>query len=267
MKVLITGAAGKIGGVLRTGLAGRYELIRLSDIAPLAPASPGEECIAADIGDFSAMGRLCTGIDCIIHLAGISEEPTSWEEVLPTNIVGTYNVFEAARRSNVHRVVYASSNHVVGFYRRELTVGTKEPLRPDGVYALSKCFGEALGRLYADKHGLSVACLRIGSFRERPEDRRQLATWLSHRDCVQLVRRCIEAPDFHFLILYGVSDNRDSFWRNEDAARIGYAPEDSAERFRLDPEAEYPTEDPIAARFHGGSYCLMGLSGDPPVLD
>ena len=267
MKVLITGAAGKIGSVLRTGLAGSYELIRLTDIAPLAPAGPGEECIVADISDSSVMEGLCTGVDCIVHLAGISEEPTSWEEVLPNNIVGTYNVFEAARHSNVRRVVYASSNHVVGFYRRVYTIGTKEPLRPDGVYALSKCFGEALGRLYADKHGLGVACLRIGSFRERPEDRRQLATWLSYRDCVQLVRRCIDAPDFHFLILYGVSGNRDSFWRNEDAVRIGYAPEDSADRFRLDPEAEFPPEDPIAARLHGGAYCLMGLSGDPSVPD
>jgi uronate dehydrogenase len=263
MKVLITGAAGKIGSVLRTGLAGSYELIRLTDIAPLAPAGPSEECIAADIVDFSAMEELCAGMDCIVHLAGISEEPTNWEEVLPTNILGTYNTFEAARRRNIRRVVYASSNHVVGFYRRECTVGTKEPLRPDGVYALSKCFGEALGRLYADKHGLSIACLRIGSFRERPEDRRQLATWLSHRDCVQLVRRCIDAQDFHFLVLYGVSDNRHSFWRNEDAARVGYAPEDSADRLQI----EFPPEDPIAARFHGGSYCLMGLSADPYAPD
>ena len=267
MRVLITGAAGKIGNVLRTGLAGRYELLRLTDITPLMPAGPGEECFTADIGDPSAMERLCAGIDCVIHLAGVSEEPTSWTQILPTNIVGTYHVFEAARRTGVRRIVYASSNHVVGFYRRERTIGAQEPLRPDGVYALSKCFGESLGRLYADKYGLSVACLRIGSFRERPEDRRQFATWLSHRDGVQLVQRCIDAPDFRFLILYGVSDNDANFWRNEDAARIGYAPKDSADRLRMDAATGFPPEDPLAARFHGGSYCVMGLTGDPAKID
>ena len=168
MRILITGAAGKIGRVLRKGLAGPYELMRLTDIVRLDPPGPGEECVIADLGDAPALERLCAGIDCVIHLAGISEEPTSWEEVLPANIVGSYHVFEAARRSGVRRVVYASSNHVVGFYRRDRTVGTQEPMRPDGVYALSKCFGEALGRLYADKHGLSVACLRIGAFRAQP---------------------------------------------------------------------------------------------------
>jgi uronate dehydrogenase len=263
VRILITGAAGKIGRVLRAGLAGRYELMRLTDIAPMDPPGPGEDCVPADLGDALALERLCSGIECVIHLAGISEEPTSWDQILPTNIVGTYHVFEAARRGGVRRVVYASSNHVVGFYRRDHAIGTQEPMRPDGVYALSKCFGEALGRLYADKHGLSVACLRIGSFRTRPEDRRQMAIWLSPRDCVQLVRRCIEAPDLNFLVLYGVSANAGTIWRNEEAAVIGYQPEDSAERLGIDAEAAFLPEEPVAAQFHGGSYCTMGLTGDP----
>jgi uronate dehydrogenase len=263
MRILITGAAGKIGRVLRKGLAGRYELMRLTDIARMDPPGPGEECLPADLGDAPALERLCDGIDCVIHLAGISEEPTSWEEVLTANIVGSYHLFDAARRAGVHRVVYASSNHVVGFYRRDRTVGTQEPMRPDGVYALSKCFGEALGRLYADKHGLSVACLRIGAFRARPEDRRQMAIWLSHRDCVQLVRCCIEAPQFHFIVLYGVSGNAGLLWMNEEAGVIGYCPEDSAERVVIDAETVFPPEHPVAAQFHGGPYCTMGLTGDP----
>ncbi|HXV23116.1 MAG TPA: NAD(P)-dependent oxidoreductase [Alphaproteobacteria bacterium] len=267
MRLLITGAAGRIGRALRAGLAGRYQLMRLTDIAPMTPAGPGEECVTADICDRSSMERLCSGIDCVVHLAGISEEPASWEQVLPANIVGTYHVFEAARRAGVHRLVYASSNHVVGFYRRDRAIGTQEPIRPDGVYALSKCFGEALGRLYADKHGLSVACLRIGSFRERPEDRRQAATWLSPRDGVQLVRRCIDAPYFRFLVLYGVSGNLRNFWRNEDADMIGYEPEDSVERLGIDAETEFPPEDPVAEQFHGGSYCVMGLTSDPAKID
>jgi uronate dehydrogenase len=261
MKLLITGAAGKIGRVLRRGLRGQYELIRLTDIVAQEPAGPGEECVTADLGDMAAMERICAGIDCVVHLAGVSEEPpqNAWEQVLPANIVGVHNLFEAARRAGVRRVVFASSNHVVGFYERNRTVGIDVPLRPDGVYGLSKCFGEALGRLYVDKHGMSVACLRIGSFRELPEDRRQFSTWLSHRDAIQLVRRCIEAPKFDFLVVYGISNNAASFWSNDEVRWLGYAPQDSADDHRDRLEAGFPAEDPLAARFHGGSYCAMGL--------
>jgi uronate dehydrogenase len=266
MKLLITGAAGKIGRVLRQGLRGRYELIRLTDRIELEAAGPGEECETANLGDMAALERLCTGIDCVLHLAGVSEEPqqNAWEQVLPANIVGVHNLFEAARRVGVRRVVFASSNHVVGFYERSQTIGIGEPLRPDGIYGLSKCFGEALGRLYADKHGMSVACLRIGSFRERPEDRRQFATWLSHRDAIQLFQRCIEAPKFDFLAVYGISKNEGSFWSNEEVRWLGYEPQDSAEDHRARLEGSFPPEDPVAARFHGGSYCLMGRD-EPPA--
>jgi uronate dehydrogenase len=261
MKLLITGAAGKIGRVLRQGLRGRYDWLRLTDIAPLGPAGPGEECVAADLGDLAAMERLCAGIDCVVHLGGVSEEPAenAWAQVLPANIVGVYNLFEAARRAGVRRVVFASSNHAVGFYERSQTVGVDMPLRPDGIYGLSKCFGEALGRLYADKHGMSVACLRIGSFRELPEDRRQFATWISPRDMVQLVQRCLEAPSFDFLVAYGISNNPTSFWSNDAVQWLGYRPQDSAEDHRARLEPGFPSEDPIQARFHGGSYCVMGL--------
>ncbi|MCG8547673.1 MAG: NAD(P)-dependent oxidoreductase, partial [Alphaproteobacteria bacterium] len=191
MKVLLTGAAGTIGRVLRQGLSGQYDLLRLADISPLSDAGPGEECIEMDIGDLDAAVSACRGIDCVVHLAAIPVEPedNAWAQILPANIAGTYNVFEAARQAGAKRVVFASSNHVVGFYRRDAVADPDAAMRPDSVYGVSKVFGEALGRLYADKHGMSVACLRIGSFRERPEDRRQIATWISHRDGVQLFRR------------------------------------------------------------------------------
>ena len=268
MKLLITGAAGNIGRVLRRGLAGLYDLLRLADIAPQAPAAPGEECVALDVGDLAATIDACHGIDCVVHLAGIPVEPeqNAWAQLLPVNIVGTYNVFEAARRAGVKRIVFASSNHVVGFYRREVAVDANAVARPDSFYGVSKVFGEALGRLYADKHGLSVACLRIGSFRERPEDRRQLATWISQRDGVQLFRRCIDAPAFHFLVAYGVSDNAGSFWSNSGLEWLGYRPEDKAEDHAAD-LAEAPQEDALSRQFHGGSFCAMNFTGDPALID
>jgi len=268
MKLLITGAAGLIGRVLRRGLAGRYDLLRLADIAIQDPPTVGEENVDLDIGDLAATVDACQDIDCVIHLAGVSVEPeeNAWAEILPTNIVGTYNVFEAARRAGVKRVVFASSNHVVGFHRRQRVTDANAAARPDTYYGVSKVFGEALGRLYADKHGLSVACLRIGSFRERPQDRRQLATWISYDDGLQLFQRCIDAPDFHFLVAYGVSDNVESLWRNSGLEWLGYRPEDKADDYAAD-LAGIPEEDPLSRQFHGGSFCEMNFTGNPSRID
>lgn len=263
MKVLITGAAGGIGRVLRQGLAGRYDLLRLADQTAQAPAGPGEECLTFEIDDLEACVAACRGIDAVVHLAAIPVEPEedAWAQILPNNIVGTYNLMEAARRTGVGRVVLASSNHVVGFHRRERVVDASAEVRPDSYYGVSKVFGEALGRLYADKHGLSVACLRIGSFRERPEDRRQLATWLSHRDCVQLVRCCLEAEDYSFLVAYGISDNAAGFWSNRGLEWLGYVPQDRAEDYAAE-LADAPDEDALSRQFHGGSFCAMDFTGD-----
>src|SRR5580692_1889913 len=231
-RVLITGAAGQIGDALRKGLRGSYSLIRLADIAPLGTAEAGEEIQSADIRDIPALEKAMTGIDCVMHLAGQPEE-AEWEKVLSLNIEGCYNVFEAARRQGVKRVVFASSNHAIGFHRRERFIDNMVAPRPDSRYGVSKVFGEALGRLYADKHGLSVACLRIGTFRnpDRPADARQLLTWISHRDMVQLVRRCIDYPHYHFVIIYGVSNNLRSRWDNSNVRFLGYRPQDDSEMF------------------------------------
>jgi uronate dehydrogenase len=241
-------------------LRGRYALLRLADIRSLGAAGACEELVSADLRDYDAMRSAMQDIDCVVHLGGIPRENT-WDAILDSNIVGTYNVFEAARVCKVKRVVFASSNHVVGYYRASRKIGIEEPARPDSRYGVSKVFGEALGRMYADKHGMSVACLRIGSFRPEPQDARQLSTWISPRDTVQLVQRCIEAPDFHFVVLYGVSANKRSRWNNPHAARIGYQPLDNSEAFASrfgDSNAD--GTDP-ALECHGGPFCALEFDG------
>jgi uronate dehydrogenase len=267
-RILITGAAGKIGKALRDGLRGGYPLMRLADIASLGASREGEELVTTDIRDVAALEKAMAGIDCVVHLAGVPEE-AKWETVLPLNIEGCYNVFEAARRQGVRRVIFASSNHAVGFHRRERFIDNTVVPRPDTRYGVSKVFGEALGRLYADKYGLSVACLRIGTFRvpDRPADARQLLTWISHRDMVQLVRRCIDHPDYHFVTVYGVSNNLRSRWDNTNVKFLGYRPQDDSEVFAAEILGMGAKEDEIAAQFHGGFYCPMEFSGDASRID
>jgi len=267
-RILITGAAGQIGTALRSGLRGCYSLLRLADIAPLGAIGAGEEHCKVDICDIPAIEETMAGIDCVVHLAGVPEE-AAWEKVLPLNIEGCYNVFEAARRQGIKRVIFASSNHAVGFYRRERFIGTTVVPRPDTRYGVSKVFGEALGRLYADKYGLSVACLRIGTFRtpDRPAEARQLLTWISHRDMVHLVRRCIDHPNYHFVTVYGVSNNLRSRWDNSNVKFLDYRPEDNSEVFAAEILALGAKENEISAQFHGGFYCPMEFAGEVSRVD
>jgi len=243
-RLVVTGAAGTIGTVMRSGLAGQAGVLRLTDIAPLQ-AGPGDEVVQGDIRSLEDARRAVAGCDAVVHLAGMAHEG-GFEEILDTNIRGTFNVFEAARLEGCRRVVFASSNHAIGFYPVGETIGVEVPVRPDTYYGVSKVFGESLGRLYHDRHGLEVVCLRIGAFLAVPEKPRHLSIWLSHRDAVQLVRRSLEAPDVGFLIVYGTSDNRRSWWRRDGWDQIGYAPEDQAERF-----AER-TGETMPYRFQGG---------------
>jgi uronate dehydrogenase len=266
-KVLITGAAGTIGSVLREGLKGKYETLALSDIVPLGAAAPGEEIFEnADIRDLDATAATMEGVDCVVHLAGIPVE-AEWEKILPMNLIGCYNVFEAARRAGVKRMVFASSNHAVGYYRRAGVIDTDVQPRPDSRYGVSKVYGEALGRLYADKHGMAVSCLRIGSFQPKPQDLRQLMTWISHRDTVHLVERCVDHPDYHFVAVYGVSDNTRNKWDNSKVDWLGYRPQDNAEDYAAELYAKEDTEHPIAKPFHGGMFCPMEFSGDLNKID
>ena len=179
--VLMTGAAGGIGSRLRTLLKGVYPRLRLSDLRKPADLASDEEFIAADLGDYDQVKAIVAGVDGIVHLGGYSVEGP-WETIHNANIVGCYNLFEAAYRAGVKRVVFASSNHAVGFYPRNERIGVNVTVRPDSRYGLSKAFGEALGALYADKHGLRVTCIRIGNMDDVPVDQRRLAIWVKPED-------------------------------------------------------------------------------------
>src|ERR1700687_4328951 len=172
--VLITGAAGDIGTRLRKILRGVYPHIRASDIRKPADLAAGDDFVAADLTDLTQVEKAVAGIEGVVHLGGFSVEG-SWETILNANIIGCYNLFEAARRHGVKRIVFASSNHAVGFYPRRRRIGVDAPVRPDSRYGVSKAFGEALAALYAFKHDLRVTCLRIGNLADAPVDRRRLS--------------------------------------------------------------------------------------------
>jgi uronate dehydrogenase len=253
--VLVTGAAGGIGTRLRTLLKGVYPHIRWSDIKTPADLAPDEEFVQADLADYAAVDKLTKDIEGVVHLGGYSVEGP-WPTILNANIIGCYNVFETAYRNGVKRVVFASSNHAVGFYPRSQKIGVNVTVRPDSRYGVSKAFGEALGALYADKHGLRVTCLRIGNFGDMPIDERRLSIWLKPEDLVQLIRIGLEHPDIHFEIFYGASDNAASWWDNSNASRFGYKPVGKAEDYRaqaMAAQAKLPP-DPIGDKLQGGTY-------------
>jgi len=255
-RVLITGAGGGIGRALRETLRGVYPVLRLSDRLALAPARDGEEIDRTELSDFAAVERMVAGVDGIIHLGGISGE-SEWPTILEGNIVGLYNVFEAARRAEVKRIVFATSNHAVGFYPRAQKIDHRVVPRPDSRYGVSKAFGEALASLYSDKYGIGVLCTRIGNFGDRPIDKRRLSIWISPRDYSQLVRIGLEHPDVRYEIVYGVSNNRRSWYDNSNAERLGYRPQDPSEPYAeevLAAEAGQPS-DPTAEYYQGGTFC------------
>ena len=258
-RLLLTGAAGGLGRELRQRLRPHCEALRLSDIADLGDAAPGEEIVPAALEDAAAVLALCEGVDAIVHLGGVSTEQP-WGQILPANIVGAYNLYEAARRQGVKRIVFASSNHVTGFYRQDETIDTLAPPRPDGLYGLSKAFGENLSRLYFDRWGIETVCLRIGSSFPEPKDRRMLATWLSYDDLERLVVACLTTPVAGHTIIYGLSDNHHRWWDNRHAAHIGFRPQDSSEPFRAEVQARTPEldlSDPVV-RFQGGAFVRLG---------
>lgn len=227
MRVLVTGAAGRLGKWTRDCLRGKVELLRLSDIAPLEPAGENEEIRPCDLADAQGLERLAEGVDHIVHL-GASLNVDDWPETLRTNIEGTYNLYEAARRAGVRRIAYASSHHAIGMYPVEQKLGLDEPMRPDSLYGLSKCFGENLARYYWDKFGLESVCWRIGSALPRPGETRELSTWLSEADYGRLLMRSLQAPSVGFLTVYGISANQDAWWDNAQAGALGFEPQDDA---------------------------------------
>jgi uronate dehydrogenase len=261
-RVLVTGAAGGIGGHLRRLLPPIYPGLVLSDIRTPQNLQPGEVFIPADLTRMAEVERICTGIEGIVHLGGVSTE-APWEAILNANIIGCYNLFEAARRAGVKRIVFASSNHAVGFYPRSTTIGIDVIGRPDSRYGLSKHFGEGLGALYAYKHGIGVTSLRIGNVNETPIDRRRLAIWLRPDDLVRLIRIGLERPGLVYEVMYGVSDNKRSWYDNSHALDLGYRPEGRSEDFAADVLARDPAGADSPGEFYqGGTYCEDEYSAD-----
>jgi uronate dehydrogenase len=259
--ILITGAAGDVGSKLRPELAGKY-LLRLSDQQPIKKLAAGETFVAGDIARLSDMKRVTRGVDAIVHLGGFSVEGP-WDEILRANIVGCYNMFEAARLNGVKRILFATSNHAAGFYRRDETIDHRVYPKPDSRYGVSKVFGEQLGSLYADKYGLEVFCMRIGNVGVAPVDKRRLSLWLSPRDLAQLVQIGIDHPAIHFEIVYGVSGNKRSWYDNRNAAELGYRPQDNSENYAKEILAKEKAGDPRGEIYQGGNFVFAEIGGDP----
>ncbi len=257
--MLLTGAAGVLGRWLRPRLIERYGSLRSTDVQDPAPALVGEEVSIADLADAEAVDRLVAGAGRIVHFGGISYE-TTFDRILSSNILGTYNVFEAARRHGAGPIVYASSNHAIGFYTRGDRLDADVRTRPDSLYGVSKAFGEDLASLYFDKYGVESACLRIGTARPDPIDPRHLSTWQSYEDLLRMIEACFAAPQLGRTILYGVSNNDRSWWSNARAPHVDYRPRDNAERFAPKLLADGDKRDPEApeVKYQGGPFASDG---------
>lgn len=264
MKIVLTGAAGRLGSHLRGPLAALADELISSDIADSVDAlADNERYVQADLAQLPAIEELAAGADVIVHFGAIGDE-APFDDILRSNIVGGYNVWEAARRQGVRRVVYASSIHAVGMHERTDMIGTDAPHRPDTYYGLAKCFCEDVAQLYWDKHRVESVCLRIASAAQ-VVSARSLGTWLSTRDLVQLVTRAIDTPSVGFTLVYGVSANDRSPFDNRGAAFLGYRPQDNAEQFAKAILADAPAEgvDDPAYRCIGGPFAAIqpGESG------
>lgn len=224
MTVLITGAAGTIGTALRERLPGHGWELRCADL------HAGDGIVAADVTSPEALDQVVPGVAAIVHLAGQPAE-APWPVIRERNLDGTYQVFEAARRHGVRRIVYASSNHAVGFTPNpgEGELPADIPPRPDTLYGVSKVFGEALARYYVERYELQIACLRIGTFAPAPPDVRALASWLSPDDCTRLVDACLRTEALRFAIVWGISANTRRRWSLAAGEALGYFPADDAE--------------------------------------
>ncbi|MFD9741087.1 NAD-dependent epimerase/dehydratase family protein [Umezawaea sp. NPDC059074] len=254
-RILITGAAGGLGTLMRPRLAEGDRVLRLLDIADIPAAGEGEhvEVVQGSVTDMAAMEAAMADVDAVIHLGGHSlEQP--WAQILDVNINGTHVVLEAARRAGVKRVLLASSNHAVGYTER--ADGNADDYlfpKPDTYYGVSKVAMEALGSLYSDRYGMDVIAIRIGSCFEKPRDARMLATWLSPDDAARLFEACIAAPNPGFRVVWGVSDNTRRWFSLDEAYALGYESKDDAEAYASEVDAPDPSS--LAQKYLGGVWC------------
>lgn len=262
-RLLLTGAAGNLGQELRPRLKAYCDTLRLSHRRDIGPAAEGEEIVIASLENAEEMHQLLDGVDAVIHMGGVSTEQP-WEPILAGNIVGMVNLYEAARKQGVKRIIFASSNHVTGFYRQDEVIDTRMPPKPDGFYGLSKAFGEDLAQLYWDRWGIETVSLRIGSSYAYPKDRRMLSTWLSFDDLERAIVAGLTAPIVGHTIVYGVSDNQSRWWDNRHAQHLGFRPQDSSDQFRAEVEARQPVidrHDPVAL-YQGGGFVTVAPHGE-----
>lgn len=261
--ILITGANGTIGTWLRQSLRRPGRHLRLLDLAEQTPVAPGEdaEVIQGSFLDEKTIALACQGVEAVIHLGGRASSGYSWAEYLEDNIDGTFAVLEAARQASVTRIVFASSNHAVGFHPLDPGVVLPDYLfpQPDTYYGLSKVAGEGLSSLFADRYGLDAVCLRIGSFLERPTNARNLWSWLSPGDCTRLFEAALSAPSPGFRVVWGVSANSRGLVSLEEGAALGYHPVDDAEAYADELLASPDADDPLFGRFVGGTYAAPDL--------
>ncbi len=264
--VLLTGASGNLGRVLAPALAAQGWTLRLTDITPFPDALPkGASFTRLDLNEGLGVARLAEGCGAILHFGGVSVEQP-FETVLGPNLRGLYHVYEAARREGA-RVLFASSNHSIGFHERpqgnEAKIDVDCAFRPDGYYGLSKAYGELMGRLYWDKHGVENVNCRIGSCFPKPTNARMLSTWLSFGDLTRLVTAAVEAPRSGHCVIWACSNNPASFWGRDHRERIGWQPQDTAEAFRGE-VGHILSGDPVEERYQGGSYTSIEYSRRAP---
>ncbi|MFG1702321.1 NAD-dependent epimerase/dehydratase family protein [Nonomuraea sp. M3C6] len=262
MRILMTGAAGKVGTLLRPRLAREGRTLRLSDIQPVE-AGPGEEWVTADLADPAAVASAMKGVDAVLHLGGQSREHP-WVDIVQANINGTQVLLEAAYREGVEHVVLMGSHHAAGFHTRPAD-GSDLPdyvfPRPDTFYGVSKVVMEALGSLYHDRFGMNVTVVRLGTCNEGSGDTRGLATWISPDDLARLVEAALVAPGYH--VVWGVSDNARRWWSLEEAKTIGYVSRDDSESQAAALIAEHGEPDLTEPLHHraGGVFTLRELGG------
>jgi len=257
-KVALSGASGNMGKILREALQKRGVNLRSAGgRTPLTPMHEGEDVMHGDLRDPAVVDRLLHGVDVLIHLAGTSVE-RPLPEIIENNLVGLHQIYEGARRNRVRRVVFASSNHAFGMHSVKDKLRLDAPFRPDGFYGLSKVWGEAMARMYWDKHGIEGISIRIGTAMGKPpENFRQLSTWFGNDDLVQLIMRCIEAPDIGYMAVWACSNNTRSYWDNAGAEKLGYRPQQDAEDFAAGILAQPNPLDPIAQLYQGGQFVTM----------
>lgn len=253
-RVVITGGAGKVGRSLRAAMSAEFAEVVVLDLVGETVLAPNETAMVCDVTDRAALTRALAGADAVVHLAGYPTEQAV-EDILQVNCLGTWNIYEAARENGIGRVVFASSNHATGFYPRDQVVSPSMPMRPDGTYGLSKCWGELVAGLYWDRAGIRTLSIRIGNALGPPPSRRAIEVWISARDLAQLVRIGLTHPEVDATVVYGISDRDNAWWDNSVARALGYRPQDRNADHALPGAATSPLESPVAEAFQGGGFC------------